>query len=237
MKIPLRIGILECDRLSEPVRARHGSYSEMFRRLLSATGEAVTFTTYQVMDSEYPGEPDECDAYLITGSRYSVYDDLPWIRRLQEYVVALDERSKKLVGICFGHQMIARALGGEVAKHPGGWGVGIAASTVLQRKPWMEPLLDPFHLIVSHQDQVLRMPRGAELLAGNAFCANSSFQIGEHILCFQGHPEFSHDYARDRLLARKDILGDMILRQGLDSLRRATDAEPVARWIMKFLLR
>lgn len=237
MTAPFRIGILECDRLSEPVRQRHGSYSDMFRHLLSAAGEDVAFVTYQVMESEYPAEPDACDAYLITGSHHSVYDDLSWIRRLQEYVVTLDRRSKKLVGICFGHQLVAQALGGQVGKHPGGWGVGIAASTLLLRKSWMEPPRDPFHLIVSHQDQVLRMPPRAEMLAGSAFCSNGSYQIGEHILCFQGHPEFSHAYARERLLARGDILGAEILQRGLDSLQGTTDAEPVARWILKFLIR
>jgi GMP synthase-like glutamine amidotransferase len=232
-----KIGILECDRLSEPLRKKHGSYSEMFQKLLGVAGESVAFTTYQVMDSEYPARRDDCDAYLITGSHHSVYEDLPWIKLLQEYVVTLDKYSKKLVGICFGHQLVAQALGGQVGKHPGGWGLGIAASKLLQRKAWMEPLQDPFHLIASHQDQVLRLPPRAELLAGNAFCAHGSYQIGEHILCFQGHPEFSHAYARERLLTRKDIVGADTMKQALDSLQRTTDAPLIARWIIKFLMR
>lgn len=235
MNASFKIGILECDRLAEPVRARHGSYSEMFRKLLAATGEPLSFATYQVMESEYPRGLDECDAYLITGSRYSVYDDPAWIRRLQDYVVRLDSHSKKLVGICFGHQMVAQALGGEVVRHPGGWGVGVAASALVRHKRWMEPLKESFHLIVSHQDQVRRMPGRAELLSASSFCAIGSYQVEEHILCFQQHPEFTADYARDRLLARQDILGEEAVKRGLDSLQRQTDAALIARWIVRFL--
>jgi GMP synthase-like glutamine amidotransferase len=237
MSTPFKLGILECDRLSESLRARHGSYSEMFRKLLTDAGAPFAFATYQVLDSEYPARIDECDAYLITGSRYSVYEDLDWIGRLQEYVVRLNERSKKLVGICFGHQMVARALGGEVGKHPGGWGVGVATSALLRSKPWMEPAQNSFQLIVSHQDQVSCLPPGAELLAGSAFCVHGSYQLAEHILCFQQHPEFTPAYARERLLARHAILGEAAMQQALDSLQDQTDAALIARWIIKFLLR
>lgn len=237
MSVPLRIGILECDRLSEALRERHGSYSDMFQKLLSATGEPLAFATYQVMESDYPGTVAACDAYLITGSRYSVYDDLDWIRRLQDYVLKLEAHSKKLIGICFGHQMVAQALGGEVGRHPGGWGVGVAASSLVQRKPWMNPARDSFHLISSHQDQVIRMPPQAELLSGSAFCTNGSYQVREHILCFQGHPEFTPAYARERLLARKDVIGEATVNQALDSLQRGTDSALIARWIINFLKR
>src|SRR5687767_5101833 len=98
MSAQFKIGILECDRLSEDLRARHGSYSEMFQKLLSATGEPLTFATYQMLDAEYPGKPKDCDAYLITGSKYSVYDNQSWIKRLQAYVATLDAHSIKLIG-------------------------------------------------------------------------------------------------------------------------------------------
>jgi GMP synthase-like glutamine amidotransferase len=234
---PFRIGILECDRLSEPVRARHGSYSEMFQRLLSSTGQPLAFAAWRVVDSEYPPALNACDAYLISGSRYSVYDDLAWVRCLQEYVVTLDSHSKKLIGICFGHQMVAQALGGEVRRHPGGWGVGVLDSSLIRPKPWMTEARDSFRLIASHQDQVTRMPERAELLSSSAFCAHGSYQVGEHILCFQGHPEFTADYARERLLARKGVIAEPTFKRALESLERPTDAALVARWIIKFLTR
>ncbi|HEX5056279.1 MAG TPA: GMP synthase [Gammaproteobacteria bacterium] len=237
MSAPFRIGILECDRLSEALRARHGSYSDMFQRLLSSTGQPLVFASFQVMDSEYPSTVNACDAYLITGSRHSVYEDLAWVRRLQDYVVTLDSHSKKLIGICFGHQMVARALGGEVGRHPGGWGVGVLESSLVRSKSWMEPMRNSFSLIASHQDQVLRLPERAELLSGSAFCAHGSYQVGEHILCFQGHPEFTVDYARERLLARKEVIAEDTFQRALDSLARPDDATLVARWIIKFLTR
>lgn len=237
MSATFRIGILECDRLNEPLRARHGSYSEMFQRLLASAGRPLAFETWQVMDAEYPQSVNSCDAYLITGSRYSVYDDLAWVRRLQEYVVTLDSHSKKLVGICFGHQMVAQALGGEVRRHSGGWGVGVLESSLVRSKAWMDPARESFCLIASHQDQVLRLPERAELLSASAFCAHGSYQIGEHILCFQGHPEFTADYARERLLARKDVIAKETFDLALESLNRPTDASFIARWIMQFLMR
>jgi GMP synthase-like glutamine amidotransferase len=238
MSAAFKIGILECDRLSEDLRARHGSYSEMFQKLLSAaTDEPLTFQTYQMLEADYPVKPKECDAYLITGSKYSVYDAQSWIKRLQNYVATLDAHSIKLIGICFGHQIVAQALGGDVYKHPGGWGVGVATSSLLQRKAWMDPPKDSFQLIASHQDQVRRLPAGAELLSSSAFCVNGSYQLGEHILCFQGHPEFTPAYARERLQARQGVIDEETVKKGLDSLQQKTDASLIARWITKFLLR
>ena len=231
----MKIGILEADRLNDELRAQHGSYGDMFQNLLHSVDKRLALPRYQVTESEYPENIDVCDAYLITGSKSSVYDDKPWIKDLHDYVITLAGRQKKLIGICFGHQLIAQALGGRAQKSEKGWGVGLATSTVYVSKPWMNPAQETFALIISHQDQVTALPPHAELVAGDKFCAYASYQIGNNILTFQGHPEFTPVYARQRMQDRREILGEQRYQQGMASLNRNADHLLVAKWIINFV--
>ena len=151
----MRIGILEADWLGKETQEKYGSYGDMFRILLSSVDEQLLFQTYQVTELEYPEHINECDAYLITGSKDSVYENKPWIMQLQKYITILSDHSKKLIGICFGHQLVDQALGGRVEKSERGWGIGLAQSAVVKTKPWMIPASEKFVLLVSHQDQVI----------------------------------------------------------------------------------
>lgn len=229
-----KIGILECDHFEDELRVKYGTYGEMFQKLLLSVAPHLTFKVYKTLYDQYPQDLNECDAYLITGSKYSVYESLTWIKKLQNFVYVLHQHQKKLVGICFGHQIVAKALDGQVSKYPDGWGVGTYASQLAQIKPWMEPALDHFRIIVSHQDQVMQLPKQAELVATNEFCKNSAFQIGEHILCFQGHPEFIAEYAYERMLTRKHLIGEDKLKAGMESLKKPTNEIIVAKWITNF---
>ena len=185
----MRIGILEADALEPDIRKKYGSYAEMFQRLFLSVNDQLKFNIYQVMDGDYPESIYECDAYLITGSKFSVYDNEPWIIKLRDYIVSLHQHHRKLIGVCFGHQIIADALDGLTEKTVRGWGVGNVVSQIEKEKSWMGHAKKQFSLLVSHQDQVTRLPTEAELIAGNEFCPNASFQIANHILTFQGHPE------------------------------------------------
>ncbi|MEJ2574871.1 MAG: GMP synthase [Gammaproteobacteria bacterium] len=231
----MKIGILETDRLSEALRRQYGSYGDMIQNLLQSVDESLAFPRYQVAESDYPETIDDCDAYLITGSKSSIYDNKPWIKYLHNYVITLAGRQKKLIGICFGHQIIAEALGGQVQKSEKGWGVGLATSTVYVSKPWMDPAQEMFTLLISHQDQVTALPPDAELIAGDDFCAYASYQIGDHILTFQGHPEFTPEYARQRMHDRREIIGEQRYRQGMESLNQNADHLLIAKWIINFL--
>ena len=231
----MRIGILEADQLSKELRAQFGSYGDMFQTLLHSVDKRLSLPRYQVTESRYPEHIDDCDAYLITGSKSGIYDGQPWIKQLQDYVIALAERQKKLVGICFGHQLIAQALGGQAQKSDKGWGVGLATSTVYVAKPWMDPAKESFTLITSHQDQVTALPPQAELIAGDDFCAYASYQIGDRILTFQGHPEFTQEYARQRLYARRKIIGEQRYQQGMASLDQDADHQLIAKWVINFM--
>lgn len=231
----MKIGILEADQLSDALRRQYGSYGDMIHNLLHPVDNRLTFPRYPVTESRYPDNIDDCDAYIITGSKAGVYDNRPWIKLLQDYVVTLAGRRKKLIGICFGHQLIAQTLGGRAQKSEKGWGVGLATSTVYVTKPWMDPANDSFAIISSHQDQVTALPPQAELIAGSDFCAYASYQIGDHILTFQGHPEFTQAYARQRLRDRREIVGEQRYQQALTSLDRHADHPLIARWMVNFL--
>lgn len=231
----MHIGILQTDAVRPEYIDEYGDYPDMFRRLLSI-GEGVTFTTYDVEHGEYPARIDECDGYVMTGSKRSVYDDEPWIRRLQEFVVTLHETRTRLVGVCFGHQMVAQALGGLAEPADAGWLVGIQHNDVIREEGFMSPPLPQgFNLVSSHKDQVTKLPPGAELLATSEACPNAMFRIGDHILTVQGHPEFLKAYSRELMTLRAEILGEEKVAEGMASLEGETDDAIFARWMLNFL--
>lgn len=231
------IGILQADSVMAPFDRQFGSYPDMFRDLLQSANGAgqLEFRIYDIKQGIYPDNIDECDGYLITGSRSSVYEDETWIAELKDYVLTLHQASKKLVGICFGHQLIATALGGMTEASDRGWGVGVHSSEVVRTEPFMTPSLTEFSLLVSHKDQVTRLPKDALLLAGSDFCPNAMFRIDRHILALQGHPEFCKDYSRGLMQVRKELLGAETHNRGIESLAGQTDEQQVARWILNFV--
>lgn len=231
----MKVGILEAEQLLPEILAEYGSYAEMTMELLRSVDDRISFQTYQVTRSEYPQTSDECDAFLITGSKASAYDNEAWITQLSDYIKRLANEEKKLIGICFGHQLIAQALGGKVEKSDKGWGVGVMESKVVLTQTWMQPAQQPFSLLVSHQDQVIDLPPKAERIAGSEFCINSSYQVGKHILTFQGHPEFSIAYARQSMDRRRELIGEARYLAAKASLDSNIDHNIIARWILNFI--
>ncbi len=233
----MRIGILKTDSVREEFQSDFGDYPAMFRAMLmsSADDTPIEFRDYDVKNGEYPASIDECDAYLITGSRESVYDDQPWIHRLAKFVQDLDAARHTLVGICFGHQLIAHVLGGETRAADVGWAVGVQETQVLSPAEWMLPYRERFGLLSSHKDQVVRLPERAEVFASTPFCPNSGFTIGDHILTFQGHPEFSKGYSRALIELRRELLGEPGYSAGVESLAKPVHHSMVGRWIINFI--
>lgn len=231
----MNIGLLQCDHVTERFQHIAGDYPAMFGALFQCYAPAITLTPYAVCDDEWPEASDDCDAYITTGSRSSVYDDVPWIHRLKAFVRQLDDAGKPYVGICFGHQMLAEALGGRVTKAPTGWGVGVHAGEIRQTEAWMQPPQSQFQLQYMHQDQVLELPANAVLLGSSAHCPVAMFRLGQHMLGIQAHPEFTADYSRALLHDRRARIGDERTQQALDSLNQPTDEAAVAQWIAAFL--
>lgn len=229
------LGILVCGPVREDLIARHGEYPEMFTRLLKAEAPTLTIASYCSYADEYPETLGIHDAYLISGSPYSVYDDAPWIRRLEDFVRKLFAARKPTVGICFGHQMIARALGGVTEKASQGWGIGKHITQVLTTATWMQPAVSEYGVFMSHQDQVTQLPLRAERLAISAHCPNSMFVVDDIFLGIQGHPEFTGAFARDLATGRAAVYGEDVLARAMRSYDEPVDSSLIARWMVQFL--
>lgn len=229
------IGILQADSVMQRFQPTHGNYPGMFAEVLGRVDPNIEFRHYDVEHGEYPEELNECDGYVITGSKMSVYDDESWIQVLLKFVQQLHKHKKKLVGICFGHQLVAEALGGKTQPAAGGWGVGVHENHILIKESFMDPCVEAFALVVSHKDQVSKLPDGAELLASSDFCPNAMFRIDNHILTFQGHPEFTKAYAKDLMEMREEVLGEDKFNAGMNSLSKPHDREIIANWIVRFI--
>lgn len=208
----------------------------MLQRLLLSADPNLEFRTYPVLFGELPGTLDECDAYVISGSRFSVFDGEAWIEQAHDFIRRLHQHKKKSVGICFGHQLIASALGGRVERAlDRGWGVGVHNWKIHDQPEWMRPPLSELSLLAIHQDQVYDLPAGGRLLASSDFCPIAVFQVDDHFLAIQGHPEFSPEFADALFDLRQDLVGS----ERADAARRSV-GEPihdaaVAAWIMNFL--
>jgi len=231
----MKIGILQCDATNDNFRDEHGDYPGMFISLFQSIDPELQFAVFDMRLEQYPQTPQECDAYLITGSRFSVYDDEAWIRKLEKFVVELHRKKHPLLGICFGHQMVARALGGKAEKASQGWGAGVQSFHKTATKSWLYPALENFSLLVFYQDQVTQLPEGAELLAENELCPIAAFQIEDHILTFQGHPELEKTYTKALLELREEILGPEIFAAGVKSLEQSIQPQVITNWMINFL--
>lgn len=212
------INILLCDTFPGLLPESIPSHEYFFEKRFHPVDPNIIFKVYRALDGELPEHPVPDEIYLITGSNNAAYDNLPWILSLQEWIREAARLQIPLVGICFGHQVIAQALGGQVERFPGGWGVGIREMEVLDAD------LLPFfpdkkmRLIVNHHDQVTRLPEGAVPLATSDFCRFEGFRIGRHILTFQGHPEFTVDYERHLILNHAEDEDDAVKQQALETL-------------------
>ena len=230
----LSLCILETDHLAPDLVELHTGYGRMFEVLFDKVSDQVECHVFNVVDGVYPPENACFDAWLITGSKADAFSDEPWIKRLRDYVIRRYQAGDVLLGVCFGHQLIARALGGEVGRAKTGWGIGVQQFAVVQQHDWMQPELGNLALLMSHQDQVNHLPNDATVLAASEYCPYAAFVIGDQVLCVQGHPEFEPDYASAIYERRQTGFSAEAYRQALDSLSGVHDGEVFARWILNF---
>ncbi|WP_428262230.1 glutamine amidotransferase-related protein [Haliangium sp.] len=230
----MKIGILVTGAVDDDLCEEFGPYSDMFIDWLGRR-PGVTYTCFDTTFGELPARPHDHDAYLITGSPSGVHDPELWIPRLSDFVRAAHDAGCKLVGICFGHQLLAHALGGRVTRSPRGWGAGTAESRVLQTKPWMQPMKPSIRLLVTHQDQVVALPPGAEVLLGNEFCPFDVVQYSAHALSMQGHPEHPRAYTSALVERRRSSYPPGVYERARETLTLPTDETIVASWVWSFL--
>lgn len=231
----LEVGLLECDHVGGPLRDIGGDYSDMFRGLLSGATADLELVPYDVVAGQFPDDPARHPSWLITGSSYSVFDDEPWITRLLDFIRAVHAGGQRLVGVCFGHQAIAAALGGSAARSDRGWGVGVHAMDVVGERDWMQPRQPHIRLVMSHQDEVLTMPPGATVLGQAPCCGIAMFEYGDRMLGIQGHPEYSTAYASALLDTRVDRIPAELVEAARTTFTDQTDAAVVSEWIARFL--
>jgi GMP synthase-like glutamine amidotransferase len=228
----LELGILETGSPPKRFDGRFGSYGRMFEDLL---GPSYAYRTFDVRSGELPDEATRCDAYLITGSAAGVYDADEWIARLKGFVQEASGRVP-MIGVCFGHQLMAEAYGGRVIQSPKGWGIGVHTYQVQQREPWMDAS-PSVAAPVSHQDQVVELPAGAQVLAGSEFTPYGVVAYPERrAISVQFHPEFAPEYAHALIdLRRGTLFSDSLADTAIASLRGPNDRERVAEWFRRFL--
>lgn len=230
----LKIGIL---RTGDPPAdmAEYPTYPEMVAASLS---DAYAYKTFDVAAGELPGAHEPLDGYVITGSPAGVYDGDEWIAAFKQWLRASNPQTP-IVGICFGHQVMAEAFGGEVRKSEKGWGGGLQSYEVTAPQPWMDGS-PHYSLPAAHQDQVMRAPETAQVVAASAFCPIAALIYTDRkAITFQAHPEFSRDFA-EALVRRRLRLGTVSPEAGalaIASLENPGDADRVRGWMRRFLER
>jgi GMP synthase-like glutamine amidotransferase len=231
----LRICILETDVLRPELVEQYQGYGRMFELLFARQPIAAEFVVYNVMQGDYPSDDEHFNAYLVTGSKADSFGSDPWIQTLKTYLLERYTRGDKLLGVCFGHQLLALLLGGKTERATQGWGVGTHQYQLGAAQPWMSPAVDNLTLLISHQDQVTALPEGATVIASSEFCQFAAYHINDQVLCFQGHPEFIHDYSRTLLDIRQEALGEQVYSKGIASLDKDHHGTTVAEWMMRFV--
>lgn len=229
----MHLGILKVDSVRPEFQPEFGDYPDMFERLLLRADPEIRVSVFDAQHGVLPA-PEDCDGYLITGSRDSVYDDLPWISPLVALLEQLRTQRIKVAGICFGHQLLAHFFGGRVGPADGGWAVGVHRAEIVRQHDWLDGDISGFSLLSSHKDQVLTLPADAELFATNSFCPIAGFTVEDHTMTVQGHPEFTTDYARALMGFRRDLLPGPVYEQGIDSLEHEVEQDKMGRWLVNF---
>ncbi len=214
----MQIGILETGHSPDVLRPALGDYSDLLESLVG--GHGFSFRRWDVEAMELPPGPEAADGWMITGSRHGAYEDHPFIAPLERLIRAIHAERKPLVGVCFGHQIIAQALGGRVEKFAGGWSVGRQAYEFEGRE---------ISLNAWHQDQVVERPAEARVCLSSAFCENAGLAWDDHVFTVQPHPEF--DAAFIEGLARTRAIGVVPMAQieaALADLDKPVDAALIA---------
>jgi GMP synthase-like glutamine amidotransferase len=222
----MKIGILQTGTAPQNLAQAQGDYDDRMRWLLGENENS--YVTYKVEDGELPKSPDEADGWIITGSRHGAYEDHPWIAPLEDFIRALAKAQKPLVGICFGHQIIAQAMGGRVEKSSTGWIVG----------PQEYKLQDgqTFTANAWHQDQVLEAPQGANIVAEGQGCSIAALHYPGFCLTVQPHPEFSGEYFRGLLAEKGHILPEALHQSALGRSQAQVGYDPFARDALRAFL-
>lgn len=233
----MRICVVTCAHVGEHLADVMSSYLDSFKTLLAPHLPEATFSACMAIENRFPANVLDHDAYIVGGSPHGVYEDLPWIRRAEDFVREAVAADRVLVGGCFGHQLIAKALGGKVVKSEKGWGLGVHRHPVVLREAWMVGGPQAPNVVVSHQDQIVDPAPGSVVLASSPFCPNAMLRIGDRVLTLQGHPEMNISIANRLIDLRREQLGEAGFSEAKASLDMPLDHDAMAVWLAGFIRR
>jgi GMP synthase-like glutamine amidotransferase len=234
----MKLTIIETGRPPEPIARDFPGYPVMLNSLLAPHVPDLRYETISLIVGDALPSLEDVQAIIITGSPVGVYDPVAWIEPLKDWIRAAGSLAIPQVGICFGHQIMAQAFGGQAAKAPQGWGLGRHSYQVVSHEAWMVPRCKatPFSLAVSHQDQVLVKPPSARVLAQSAFTPFAAL-IYDHApaMSFQGHPEFCLKFTDALIRSRRGTrFCEALADAALESLQQPLDGDKVGAWIGAF---
>jgi GMP synthase-like glutamine amidotransferase len=235
-RIRFTIGLILCDQLRDQFSGNFPDYETMFKTAFEEKPQKFSWKTFDAVTGEFPKDLDSCDGYLISGSRSSVYEEKKWMLSLENFINKLNRNNKPTVGLCFGHQIMAKALGGTVTCAPEGWGIGFARCSVnsgISRKQLALP--EELTVGVCHRDQVVKLPAGATNIGSTPHCNNFLIQFTPKMIGFQGHPEFEPAYISALIEETKNLLTPQEYFVALQSKRNAPDNQLIRKAITKFL--
>ncbi len=231
-----RITIIETGLVSEPTRGRYGSFPQMFERMIRAADASIHLETVSLIKGEPLPKPDSLQAILITGSSAGVYDKLDWIAPLENFVRNAYVRQIPMVGVCFGHQLMAQALGGMVRKSEKGWGIGRHVYDIVSGNGIIEG--ERIAIAASHQDQVVEPPAGARTILFSDFTEHAGLLYGNGAaFSVQPHPEFDTGFAHYCCDLRAGRAPDAVVAQAKSSLAEPVDNAKLGGAITRFLTR
>lgn len=229
----MMINILLCDKFEGRLPGFLNTYQETFFHMFDSVRPGLEYKVFSVQDGELPLSLSSDDLYLISGSRAGAYEDLTWIKELILFIQKAHKAKRKMIGVCFGHQVIAQALGGKVVNPQKGWRTGIHTSRIILPEA-LEYFPDgTMNLHYNHNDQVTELPKEADAFATSDFCPYEGFIIGKHILTFQGHPEYTPEYNRHCILHNNPNEPEDIKIAALHSLdTMKAQGKKAARWML-----
>ena len=235
----MKIGVLQAGLVPEGFAPRHGEYDAVFRNFLHLADPEIEVEGWVVVDGEIPDDPHAMDGWIISGSKHGVYEDHTWIPPLEDFIRKTVEARVPLFGVCFGHQIMAQALGGAAEKWSGGWNLGPKTYRVAASPAWLGEAPETLLLHAVHQDQVTTPPPGAHVIAEADGCACAALAYGEpsapHAISIQPHPEFTEDYARELIELRSgNAFPADVSERALAGMGAPMDGAWAAAWAVRF---
>ena len=231
----MKLTIIQTGDVPASLRGRFGPYPRMFETMFERTGMGFSFDMVAASDGEPLPDPGSLEAIVITGSPAGVYDPLPWMDTLRAFIRRAYGQKTPMLGICFGHQIMADALGGDVRKSEKGWGLGRHSYRVAQRPRFMQDAGAELAIACSHQDQVITAPEEADIILASDFTPNAglSYRNGA-ALSFQPHPEFRDDYTVALAELRRGTAPDALVETAISSVSTPSSSAELARYIGQF---